>query len=96
MSKEQKLVGIENWSIVAGNQLTPYQAPELQTYKIRGEVHGHPRFEDGDSIVTSTIILREGRFVETANTRYHLGYPSMDYTAYCVKNGYNVWNGGAE
>ena len=36
------VVGIENWSVVAGNQLTPYQAPELQTYKIRGEVHGHP------------------------------------------------------
>tara|TARA_Y100001951_G_scaffold89432_1_gene81834 strand:- start:203 stop:493 length:291 start_codon:yes stop_codon:yes gene_type:complete len=85
------VVGIENWSIVAGNQLTPYQAPELQTYKIRGEVHGHPGFEDGESVTTSVICERNGRFVETANTRYHLGYPSVDYLQWCHDHGQTPW-----
>tara|TARA_Y100000296_G_scaffold28962_1_gene33778 strand:+ start:757 stop:1053 length:297 start_codon:yes stop_codon:yes gene_type:complete len=86
-----KIVGIENWSIVEGNKLNPYQAPELQTIKIHGEVYGHPDFEDGKEVTTSTVIKREGRFINTRNTRYHLGYPSMDYTAYCVENNLNIW-----
>ena len=47
-------VTIENWSIV-GRKLSVYEAPELQTYQIKGEVYNHPGFDNGESITTSTI-----------------------------------------
>jgi hypothetical protein len=84
---------MEDWEIV-GEPLTPYQAPECQQYRLRGIVTGHPLFNDGDRVTTSHIQDRNGRSVTTENTRYRLGYPSIDYSAYCMKNGYNIWKGG--
>ena len=41
-----------------------------------GEVYDHPRFRDGERVITSTIIneLEDGR-IETRNTVYVLGEP---------------------
>ena len=90
-TKKNDLIRIENWSVVAGNKLNPYQAPEMQTYKLRGEVVDHPDFETGTSITTSAILARDGMFVTTENHNYRLGYPSEDYTFWCIQNGKNIW-----
>ena len=83
-------VTIENWSVV-GRQLSIYEAPELQTYQIKGEVYNHPGFDAGQSITTSTIRHRDGKNVLTNNTRYVLGIPHPDYAAWCIKNNKNIW-----
>lgn len=81
---------LENWEIV-GEPLTPYQAPECQQYRLRGVVTGHPLFDDGDLVTTSHIQERDGRYVQTESRTYRLGYPSEDYTFWCMKNGKNIW-----
>ena len=81
---------LEDWEIV-GEPLTPYQAPECQQYRLRGVVTGHPLFDNGDHITTSHIQDRDGRYVQTESRTYRLGYPSEDYTFWCMKNGKNIW-----
>ena len=85
-----KTARLENWSIVAANELTVYEAPELQRYKLQGDVYGHPGFEDGEFITTSTIMSEDVKkygTVETRNTSYELGTPSDHYLIWCKKNG---------
>lgn len=53
MEKELQKAIIKNWSVI-GDQLT-------------GEVYGHPRFEDGTLVRTSTI-----QKIITRNTEYTL------------------------
>ena len=45
---------------------------------LNGEVSNHPAFDDGERIVTSTVLsppdsIKEGKEVETRNTIYKLG-----------------------
>ena len=86
---------LENWEIV-GEPLTPYQAPECQQYRLRGVVNGHPLFDNGDHITTSHIQAHDGRYVQTESRTYCLGYPSQDYTSWCIKNGKNIWKVGVK
>ena len=46
---------LKNWSVV---DFYDFKAPEVDTShcSLKGEVYGHPRFCDGDSVVTSRII----------------------------------------
>lgn len=59
MEKKLQKATIKNWTII-GDQLS-------------GEVYGHPRFEDGTKVRTSTI-----QKVITRNTEYTLE-PRGDY-----------------
>jgi hypothetical protein len=81
---------MKNWAIV-GAQLNPYQAPELQTKQLRGQVFGHERFEDGECVTTSTIIKREGNEIVTKNTTYWLGEVCPDYRAWCDEHGHDPY-----
>jgi len=83
---------MKNWSIV-GAQLTPYQAPEMQTKQLRGEVFGHERFDDGEYVTTSTILERRGHEVVTQNTTYWLDAKDVcpDYLAWCVNHGHDPY-----
>ena len=45
---------IENWALIVV-LTSPYQAPELGTPCITGQVYGHPEFTDGTTITTSRI-----------------------------------------
>ncbi len=74
-------VRIENWELVAAPE-NPYQAPEIWPLRLQGEVYGHDRFEDGESITTSRIVHAEGKFVRTNNNEYILGEPSEKYAAW--------------
>ena len=42
---------------------------------LHGQVYGHPRFTDGERVITSRIIHDMGAVVETKNTLYLLGLP---------------------
>ena len=68
---------MKNWSVTQDN-FDPYTAPELIKYKLQGNVYGHPRFEDGTFVVTSSIqaVMNCGthKNIKTRNTDYKI-YP---------------------
>jgi len=74
---------LENWSVVYGPR-DPYDPPELWTSRLHGRVSGHPGFEEGKEIITSSIVGVEGDLVEThSGNKYELGDVDPQYeTAY--------------
>lgn len=77
---------IENWSVIQ-KYIDPYKSPEqLQGASICGNVYGHPKWEDGHHITTSSIIHVEGRNVFTRNSKYILGSASSDYREWYENN----------
>jgi len=48
------VIKLENWSTVSTD--SPYTAPELIRLRLKGKVYGHPKFENGESIITSPIV----------------------------------------
>ena len=49
------LCTLKNWAVRRGES-NPYQAPELITTLLEGEVYHHPKLKDGEQITTSPII----------------------------------------
>lgn len=60
--KEKPVVRLEEW------EMYPF-------YTLTGKVYDHPRFKDGDKIVTSRIHVADfpNNKIETINTIYTLG-----------------------
>jgi hypothetical protein len=74
-------VRIENWSIGFAQQ-DPYKAPELHSPRLSGNVYGHPKFDDGTFITTSTVTGNgDGCLFTRTGSRYDLGDPHPDYEA---------------
>lgn len=48
------MIRLKNWSIFLEDN--KYLAPELRSYRLQGNVYGHPKFNDGDPIYTSKIV----------------------------------------
>lgn len=48
------MIRLKNWSVFASND-NGFTDPELFVYQLQGNVYGHPRFNDGDPVNTSTI-----------------------------------------
>lgn len=73
-------VVMKNWAVIS--RATPYTAPELMTSQLQGNAHGHPRFEDGTLVLTSSIIgVKDGgdhKIVETRNTLYTIRPEDVD------------------
>jgi len=69
-NQEANIVTLINWSTTACG--SPFSAPEQVSISLSGEVHGHPRFEDGQVITTSAVRGSSGRVVMTENTMYSL------------------------
>ena len=78
-------VRIENWELVY-TQNNPYQAPECRQSVLCGQVYGHPDFDDGESIMTSTIMDTNGVYVKTHSHIYILGKVSDKYAEWCKKH----------
>jgi len=71
---------IENWFVTVGNDVTPYTAPEMMSKSLHGNVYGHPLFDDGEEITTSSIEGAQGGRVRTrSGSVYELGDPHPDY-----------------
>lgn len=69
---------LNKWAVVSKGD--PYQAPELCTDHLTGEVASHPRFKDGKEITTSRIIgQRNGNVVTRSGTEYALGEVHPNY-----------------
>jgi len=73
------MVRLEDWALFyVGGEYTP---PELLKRKLTGKVYGHPRFEDGVEITTSSLIEFDVSkcLAVTKNTTYTLGKASEEY-----------------
>jgi len=51
----EKVLRLKNWSVTNDIDLC-FAAPEMMHYHLQGNVYGHPRFNDGDPVMTSRII----------------------------------------
>lgn len=69
---------MENWEVV-GKIESAYSSPESATMHIKGEIYGHPKYEDGEVVVTSKIIETDGTHIKTFYHCYTLGYPHPRY-----------------
>lgn len=68
MNNEQKQKArLENWHLRSNGF-------DGET-RLHGQVYGHPRFKDGDAVITSKLINKDWKnnLVETLNTIYTLG-----------------------
>lgn len=45
---------LKNWSVFSEDN--EYLAPELRSYRLQGNVYGHPKFNDGDPVSTNRIV----------------------------------------
>lgn len=83
---------IENWCVV-GKRESPYHAPEqIVGVRIAGNVFGHPKWEDGHEILTSTVMHVDGRSVYTRNNKYTLGKVFPAYREWYEKNEHKPFN----
>ena len=72
---------LKDWTVFVHNS-NEYQAPELGSPRLQGEVYGHPRFVDGTFVHTSTLIS-----IEDMGT--HKEAKTMgDQLIYCTKKTY--------
>jgi hypothetical protein len=81
---------LEDWEMFMMN-LDPLMPPEMQIVYLTGRVYEHPRFEDGERIVTSMVVyfnIKEGRAETRSGSKYTLCKPSMKWVEWLKKNGY--------
>lgn len=84
---EKNVIKIENWALIF-TQPDPYTAPECCPSRLTGNVFGHPDFEDGTFVSTSTILEASGNLVKTKNNTYLLVNPCEKYVKWCQEKGY--------
>ena len=74
---------LENWSVI-GNS---YQAPEIRQLTLRGQVYNHPKYKDGEIILTSNITNVDGKHITTRNNNiYILGKVYQEYLEWMWEN----------
>lgn len=89
------MIQIEKWSTTTYPGSTPLDAPET-TISIQGEVYGHPRFMNGQHIITSPIRIIEttglfGTVVRTSSgSEYRIGKPDPAFVKQCKEKGWHV------
>ena len=70
---------LENWSICTP-KVNPFTAPELIPQCLQGNVYGHPRFRDGEFVISSRIVgIKENLILTYSGSTYELGEPDPDY-----------------
>ena len=80
MQNDKPDVKLEDWAVLSTQDGGAYQNLTPGT-RVVGRAFGHPGVADGMFILSSTV-LRCGRNedrVETRNTHYSLGRPSVEY-----------------
>ena len=86
MPMQKPSVKLEDWAVVPSPNTAAYQ--ELRPGNLLvGRAFGHRKIETGSFVFTSAIVRIdvESRVVETRNTSYRLGEPSLGYKAWCQK-----------
>ena len=99
---KKPIVTLENWYISSTGD--PYTPPEAVSLILNGDAYGHPRFPDGHTITTTSVVgvpflatalplkksIRDGMIIETRNTFYKLTGVCPKYEKWCNANSYSV------
>ncbi len=83
---------LENWSVTAASN-NPFLDPACQSRRLHGNVYGHPSFNDGDLVSTSTLekFDYKNRAAKTrSGTEYELGEIDKDYEKYLEENNITI------
>jgi hypothetical protein len=81
------MIRLEKWSMIF--DIRALLVVGKQTGCLAGFVYGHPKFEDGEEIVTSYIVdldVRNGRAKTYSGSEYVLGRPHPDWVKWLEKN----------
>ena len=73
-------VVLQDWFVQYRDPENLYTPPELSSRVLSGKAYGHPKFMDGDGVITSQIIGIKGRRVQTVGgSTYLLGRIQGEY-----------------
>lgn len=81
------MIRLEKWSMIF--DIRALLVVGKQTGCLAGVVYGHPKFEDGEEIVTSYIVdldVRKGRAKTYSGSEYVLGRPHPDWVEWLKEN----------
>lgn len=79
-------IRIEGWAIVYDRE-DGYTPPELNRRCLKGEVYGHPRKANGETVKTSPIVSVDGLHVLTnSGSLYLLGAPRAEWIEWMREN----------
>lgn len=68
---------IEDWNIVESSDSDC--TAQRMSFRLRGQVYGHPKYADGVKITTSHISAVDGALTLCKNRIYLMGEPSQQY-----------------
>jgi len=74
-----EIARIEDWNLVESSD-TDCTAQKM-SFRLRGQVYGHPKYADGVKITTSHISAVDGALTLCKNRLYLMGEPSAHYLA---------------
>ena len=86
------MIKLENWAMIYDDN--PYLPPESQKSYVRGRAYGHPRFEDGKTIHSSSIQemnIKEGYVITASGSKYILGLPEQSWMRWLEENNFTEY-----
>ena len=86
------MIKIENWALLFEGD--PYLPPESQRSYIKGRVYGHPRFNDGKTVHSSSIKemnIKEGYIITSSGSKYILGLPEQAWVRWLEENNFTKY-----
>ncbi len=83
---DEEIVRIENWYLVSNTDGD--KTAVAVSYRLRGDVYGHPTYKEGERLTTSEISSLEGNIVRCKSRTYYLGKPSQRYLASLAEDGF--------
>jgi len=85
------MIRLENWGIRQCECVTPI-ALEDKKYILYGEVYNHPRFNNGEFVVTTKIksFKHIKMIAKTMNNTYEMGIMNKEFGKYLIDNGKEI------
>ena len=87
-------VRIEDWSTTSSGQ--DHVHPELRDRSLHGKVYGHPSFDGGECITSSSLVSMDlkNKLAESRNTIFELGAIDPEFEKYCEETGFYLTEKG--
>lgn len=80
-----RITRIEDWNLVESSDSD--STAQKMSFRLRGQVFGHPMYADGVKITTSHIASVDGALTLCKNRLYLIGEPSSHYLAMLKSQG---------
>ena len=80
-----EIARIEDWNIIESSDSDC--TAQKMSFRLRGQVYGHPKYADGVKITTSHISAVDGLLTLCKNRVYLMGEPSTQYLSMLQSQG---------